>query len=260
MDWNEEWNASIKATSRYQLNSGSFWDGHANSNGSSSFSEAMTGDQVALIRPDPQQRVLEIGPGNGRLTMPLARSSSEITIVDPSAMMLRAVRTLAESEGLANLKLINEYWENVDVGALGMYHKLVSSYSLFMYDVGEQMRRMSSISDEVFLFVPADIRIPFDVQEILFGQVAVEHTDYKILSHIAREMGMAPRTLIWEYPNGPGFDSLEAAVKHCCDMYNATGSIGKKVAEHLSSTMMEKDGRFFANASRKVGVICWQNE
>lgn len=257
MDWAEEWIASIKLTSRDRLNSGAFWDDRA-SNMKHRLPDKMTDDQLAIIKPEADQRIIEIGPGNGRLTIPLARSSSEVTVVDPSPLMLRSLMDRSREEGLNNLRCVNDHWEHVDVATFGRCHKLVSSYSLFMYDVGEQMRRMGSVSDAVYLFVPADIRIPFAVQEIMFGRVMVERTDFEILSGIARELGFKPRAYTEEYQEGDGFDSLETAIEYYLEFYNVPESKEEQVAEHLSSAIRTEGEKFVLSGTRNVGVIWWQ--
>jgi SAM-dependent methyltransferase len=258
MDWNEEWNRSIRLTSRARLNAASFWDDRVRSCGPGHFPEELTKDQIHIIRPEREQRILEIGPGVGRLTLPLARSSLEVTVVDPSVAMLNILKERSQSEGLSNVKVHNDYWEQIDTGFLGRYDKLVSSFSLFMYDIGWQLARMDAIADAVFLFVPADHRIPYSIQELLFGKVRVMYTDHVILSRLTNEMGYHPDTFTIDYPNNLGFSSLEEAGDYYCDIYCAPASFRGSVIERLASSMEERSGRYYMGHSRSVGVICWQ--
>jgi hypothetical protein len=125
--------------------------------------------------------------------------------------------------------------------------------------VEEQARKMGSVADEVFLFVPADIRIPFAVQEIMFDRIVIEHTDHEILSNIAEGMGVEPVSFIMEYSEGPSFSSLDAAVEHCFDLYGVPEGKKELVAEYLTSAISRKDGQYAIGDSRNVGVIWWQN-
>jgi hypothetical protein len=257
--WAEEWAASIRTTSRERLNSGPFWDHRESSTRPSPFMNKMTDDQIAIVAPSAHDRLLEIGPGSGRLTLPLARSSSSITSVDPSSLMLRSLEDRARAEGLSNLVLVNDYWEHIDLEVMGRFHKAVSSFSLFMLDIKEQVRRMSSVADQVYLFVPADIRIPTDVQEIMFGRIEVEYTDHEILSNLTRDMGLEPVSFVLEYPEAPCFDGPEAAIEHCLDLYGASEEKRGPVAEHLRLAISRRDSRFLTAGPRKVGVIWWRN-
>ncbi|MBI0584430.1 MAG: class I SAM-dependent methyltransferase [Methanomassiliicoccus sp.] len=259
MGWAEEWTRSIKMTSRERLNSGSFWDHRASSIGSNQFLNEMTEDQIRIVAPSSHHKVLEIGPGSGRLTVPLARSSSKVVSVDPSSRMLMSLAEKARAEGIGNLEMMNDYWENIDTKTIGRFDKAVSSFSLFMLDVEKQLRRVSTVADEVFLFVPADIRIPFSVQEVMFGRIMVEHTDHVILSNITEDMGLEPVSFVIEYPEAPCFDSLEAAVKNCFDLYGVPEDQEGPVAEHIKSAILKKGERYATSDSRGVGVIWWQN-
>lgn len=257
MDWNEVWNNSIRMTSRDRLNTGSFWDENITGRIPTYFPENLTEDQLKIIQPKGDERILEIGPGAGRLTVPLARSCSKVTVIDPSAGMLVRLAEELRSKGLCNVRIEKNLWERIDLERLGVHHKLVSSFSLFMYDVKEQMRRMNRASDTVYLFVPADIRIPFDIQKILFGEVAVRHTDHEILSKIAKDLGFGPRNFIIQYPSSYRFPSLDAAMEHYIALFNIPLSLREQVIEHLSSSMKVDDAGYYTSVPRRVGVICW---
>lgn len=172
--------------------------------------------------------------------------------------MLDLLKERSQSEGLSNVKVHNDYWEQIDIGLLGRYDKLVSSFSLFMYDIREQLARMDAIADTVFLFVPADHRIPYSIQELLFGKVRVMYTDHVILSKLTNEMGYYPDTFTIDYLNNLGFTSVEEAGDHYCDFYDVHTTIKGKVLERLASSLEERGGRYFMGHSRSVGAICWQ--
>lgn len=96
-------------------------------------------DYVDLVLPHllaalaPTARVLEIGPGTGAFTLPLARAVQEVVAVEPSADM-RAVlgRNLAQA-GIGNVHLApRQIEETVDTLA-GPFDLAFASYSL--YDV-----------------------------------------------------------------------------------------------------------------------------
>ncbi len=259
MDWNDEWNLSIRMTHRDRLNSGQFWDGQAARASSGHFPGSMLDDQLRIIGSGTGQSIVEIGPGNGRLTIPLARSFSEVIVIDPSPRMLACLEDRLRSSGLDNVRFINDHWERIEIETLGRSHKLVSSYSLFMNDMAGQLERMSLISDEVYLFVPADLRIPPDVQEVLFDDVVVKHTDHEILTNLAIDMGLRPRSYAIEYPNRMGFDDLDKAVDYYSDFFGVDEQKREQFTGHLRSTMVLSEGKYLLATSRKVGVICWQN-
>lgn len=94
-------------------------------------------DYVDLVLPrllavvGPTSRVLEIGPGSGAFTLPLASAMQEVVAVEPSADM-RAVlgRNLARA-GIDNVRLIPQQVEEA-VGTLaGPFDLAFASYSLY---------------------------------------------------------------------------------------------------------------------------------
>ena len=58
-------------------------------------------------RLDPDAPVLEIGPGRGALTLPLARRVRHLTGVEKDGELLRTLRTRLEQGGLAQVSLVH---------------------------------------------------------------------------------------------------------------------------------------------------------
>jgi SAM-dependent methyltransferase len=257
MNWTEEWNRSIRLTSRERLNCGAFWDERARPDRRTFFDDALTEDQLSIIQPCSDQEIIEIGPGNGRLTIPLAKVAKSVTAIDPSYQMLEVLRGKAEAAGLRNIRIMNQYWEGFDLTRNIRADKLVTSYSLFMYDIAEQLRRMGSAAKEVFIFLPGELRIPFPVQEIMFGSPMVQYTDLEIVVNAAKELGFKPSSWIINYP-GWSFESERSLKDHYCDLFGATGELKEAVCQHLEGEIKQEDGRFMTGAPLRVGVVHWQ--
>lgn len=59
--------------------------------------------------------VLDVGAGPGRFSLALAPRVSEVVAVDSSRAMLRILQRRASALGLANIRTVEERWEDVDV-------------------------------------------------------------------------------------------------------------------------------------------------
>lgn len=259
MEWNEEWNRSMSMTSRLRLNDGRFWDERATKVASRAFSEEMTRDQLRMIEAASGDRILEIGPGPGRLTIPMARSSSEVTVVDPSCNMLSILQERCRSHGLSNVRMVNSRWEDVDTTRIGRFDKLVSSYSLFMSDVRLQIERMNEVAKDVYLFVPAELRIPVEVQGIMFGGTRVRYTDLEILTNLLLDMGIHPKVQVMEYRMVDGYNTIEEAIEGLLDLYGADDRTMENVRNYIYKNIINIEGKYLMKGAREVGSICWRN-
>ena len=66
-------------------------------------------------------RVLEIGPGQGALTLPLARSVGHVVAVEKDAHLVNALQTRLNKAGITNVTLINHdilTWDFRNIGSL----------------------------------------------------------------------------------------------------------------------------------------------
>lgn len=72
---------------------------------------------LGLLRPRPGERVLDLGCGTGKQSLPLARSvgpSGEVVGLDVSAAALAQAGEAVRAEGLANLRFVEDRLEDMD--------------------------------------------------------------------------------------------------------------------------------------------------
>jgi 2-polyprenyl-3-methyl-5-hydroxy-6-metoxy-1,4-benzoquinol methylase len=64
------------------------------------------------------RRVLEIGCGDGRLTLQLARRAAHVVAIDPDASQIAAARDAAIAKGVRNVEFLREAGEDMQpIGA-----------------------------------------------------------------------------------------------------------------------------------------------
>jgi 16S rRNA (adenine1518-N6/adenine1519-N6)-dimethyltransferase len=71
---------------------------------------------VEAVAPQPGERLVEIGPGEGALTFPLLRAAGALTAIELDRDLIEPLRRRAE--GIGTLTVINQDVLNVDFGAL----------------------------------------------------------------------------------------------------------------------------------------------
>jgi len=71
---------------------------------------------VAAIAPKPEDRVVEIGPGEGALTLPLLRAAGKLTAIELDRDLIEPLRTKAQNIG--DLTIISADALTVDFSAL----------------------------------------------------------------------------------------------------------------------------------------------
>jgi 2-polyprenyl-3-methyl-5-hydroxy-6-metoxy-1,4-benzoquinol methylase len=68
---------------------------------------------AALIRPE--DRVIDVGAGGGRLAIPLAARCREVVAVEPSPAMRGVLAEEAARRGIGNIRIVAATWEQAEV-------------------------------------------------------------------------------------------------------------------------------------------------
>lgn len=101
-------------------------------------------DVCASAGPRLQGRVLEIGAGTGRATLPLVRRGATIEVVEPSTEMLRILGARLEAEGLSPTCVLRQAtFEDVDPGST--YAVVAAAQSFHWTDPATRWSRLASL-------------------------------------------------------------------------------------------------------------------
>lgn len=101
-------------------------------------------NRVNLLNPDPSWSVLEIGPGPGVMTIPLARRVRSVTAIEPSSSMIRLLNGHVTENNLGNVTIIHKEWESVTRVDVGTFDLVLASYCLDMTDITSCLQKMCS--------------------------------------------------------------------------------------------------------------------
>jgi len=146
IDWNLLWQQAQTEQSR-QARSASDWDERAPSfarrTGQSAYADAF----LALLKPEADWSVLDVGSGPGTLALPLATRARTITCIDFSPKMLRILTDQAQQIGLDNISAFPLSWDDDWFRHGIMPHDLViASRSLAVADLAATLRRLNEFA------------------------------------------------------------------------------------------------------------------
>ncbi|MFB5192385.1 class I SAM-dependent methyltransferase [Alicyclobacillus fastidiosus] len=137
------------------------------------------------------KRVLEIGCGTGKFTVPLARCFEEVIAVDMSQDMLEQLHIKLFNQGIHNVRSMQGKWEDVQPGKADGIFLVNAVYR--MLDIRKCLAKMNEIARQRVVLVWTQ---PWSRFERLFRQLGVSgygvHRDYINLLLILYEMGIDP--------------------------------------------------------------------
>jgi SAM-dependent methyltransferase len=90
----------------------------------------------------PEDTLLDVGAGAGRLGLPLALRCQHVTAVEPSSSMASALREDAEYYKIGNVSVVQARWEEAEVEACDI---VLCAHVLYtVKDVGRFLQKMTS--------------------------------------------------------------------------------------------------------------------
>ena len=128
IDWNGMWNKTLQKMPRE--NEKNRWNKIA-----PQFNKWMKTDEYPLnfaekVHKKSDYTVLDLGCGNGSVTLEVAKYVKQVTAVDISEEMLKLVQKNAAANGISNIEYIQSSIEDIDVNEIGQYDVVIASRSL----------------------------------------------------------------------------------------------------------------------------------
>lgn len=219
---------------------------------------------VSKIKIEEGDTVLDIGCGNGAITIPLAKKAKSVTALDSSVNMLNILQEKAAVEKLSNIKIINKAIEDVEDSEIGYHDVVVASRSLNgIPDIQPVLEKINKIAQKyVYVtFWGVDNREFENKISELLGRETHKHPDFSIILNILQGMGIQPNVELLKSNTRNFYSSMEEALDR---IEWKVGDLNRYernlVKEHLSGVLAkEPDGSLsYSRANSKWILIWWE--
>lgn len=278
IDWNELWRVQLTDSFKNKADGGEiecscYWDSVESARNYLKTYGIDPSDKTGRITLlnnlllSPDYKVLEIGPGPGVLTLPIARKAKHITAIEPAKGMFQVLEERVIEERLTNITLINNRWEDVDVSSIsGDFDLVIASFSLGMSDIRDALVKMSSVcKGDVVLFWHADIpqfeALYSMVWPSLYGREYVSGPKSDVLFNILYQMKIYPTVSYHENYQHQVFSSFQELMnyftyQHCleCDPSNEC------FKKYLEQYVTEKNGGYTHHERLPYMMFRWHGE
>jgi SAM-dependent methyltransferase len=213
IDWNRIWRESRQRRT-CKAKGSSDWDrkaaAFARRNRDSSYIEHL----LALINPEPEASVLDVGAGPGTLAIPLARRVRRVTALDFSARMLEELTARATVAEVSNITTVRGAWED-DWTALGLapHDIAVASRSLAVDDLEAALVKLNNFARRRVYLTDRVGAGPFDPEVFAaVGRPFEPGPDYIITLNLLYRLGIHARVDFIPAAYSASYPSREEAV------------------------------------------------
>ncbi len=264
IDWNEVWRA-IQSEKHAFRRDPKFWDKRAPEFTRRAEASGYIGRFMAIMNPQPDWTVLDIGSAAGTLAVPLAPAVNRITAMDPSGAMRALLEKRCQKQGITNIDIVKGRWEDDwDELGIGVHDVAVASRSLVVDDLrGAILKLQRYAAKRVYISTLVDDG-PCDRRIIeAAGRPFYPGADYIVVCNLLRQMGIyADVTFICKRDEKTYSDMEDALNSMRWMVHDMTPEEEVKLADYLSRNLVRENGRWKMPGRRIVrwAVLWWDKE
>jgi len=270
IDWNELWktiHAGSPERSAKGRDPAATWDRRATAYRRATRGEKKATEQeLVVLDLKPDDTVLDVGAGTGRLAVPIARTAAHVTALDPSGGMLSILRESMAAEGLSNYSCVRMRWEDTVIGRDIEPHDLViAAFSIGFYDLAAALLKLDAAAlRSVYLFWHAgEWRGPDEMAlyKTVFGEEATMkkgYPDYIYPVNILHDAEIYPNVKIYQSIWDTVYDSVDDAARNWVALHNPDQEDLSPVLEYFSQVLRrEPDGTYLETSVRPTAAVWW---
>jgi len=273
IDWNELWkaiHASSPARVEKDRDPAAVWNKRAAAYRRATHGETRaTERELAVLDLRPEDTVLDMGAGTGRLAVPIARTAAHVTALDPSEGMLAILREQMAAEGRTNYSTVTMRWEDTVIGRdIEPHDVAIAAFSLGFYDLAAALEKLDAAAlRAVYLFWHAgEWRSPDEMAlyKAVFGEEAAAgkgYPDYIYPVNILHDGGIYPNTRIIRAVWDTVYDSPEDAARTWAAMHNPEMEDLSAVQDYFTRILRRTEaGQYVETAVRPTAAVWWEKE
>ena len=205
--------------------------------------------------------VLDVGCGEGSITVPLAKRVKKVIGVDSSPKMLEYLKKRAEDNDVNNIQTILKPIEEIRYDEIGDVDVVVCSRSLNgIIPIKEVLEELNKIANKyvfITIFGPENKKIEKDFEKEL-GYKTENFPDYDYFFNILFNMGIYANVERFDLNNYREYDSIEDAMdngKFRLDLYDDEEK--ELLKDYLKRILTYDNGKYFNVKDKADWIMIW---
>ncbi len=222
--------------------------------------------QIALfdkLTLDENDTVLDVGCGEGSVTIPIAKRVKKVIGLDSSPKMLEFLEKRANDSNIDNIETILRPIEEIKYEDIGDVDVVVCSRSLNgIVPIREVLSELNKIANKyvfITIFGPENKKIEKDFDREL-GIKTEDFPDYNYFFNILFNMGIYANIERFDLNNYREYDSIDEAIdngKFRLDLYSdEEKNLLRKYLERIL-TQDEKTGKYYNVKDKADWIMVW---
>ena len=216
-----------------------------------------------MLRLDENDTVLDVGCGEGSVTIPIAKRVKKVIGVDSSPKMMEYLEKRATDNDIDNIETVLKPIEEITHEEIGDVDVVVCSRSLNgIIPISDVLWELNSIADKyvfITIFGPENKKIEKDFDKEL-GIKTEDFPDYNYFFNILYNMGIYANIERFDLNNYREYDSIDEAMdngKFRLDLYSDKEK--ELLREYLKRilTYDEESGKYYNVKDKADWIMVW---
>ncbi|WOF17203.1 class I SAM-dependent methyltransferase [Methanoplanus sp. FWC-SCC4] len=273
IDYNEFWKLAVKRRPSFKKEEddpGASWDKRADYY-DSSVRENLTHTlkDISFLDLKPDDTVLDVGAGTGRLAVPISAKVKAVTAIDPSARMLMYLRDNMIESKRRNCRCVQKRWEDVCLKKdLDPHDVVISAFSMGFADARwalDKLHRASKRMVYIYWFAGKrrdDEFLKYIADKMGKNNVEKPHfPDYICIMNVLHDMGIYADLKIYQYEWHNTYRNIEDAVSKALLNRRITADEKSYAYEYFEKTLKkEENGLYSQKIKTSTALISWNVE
>ena len=171
---------------------------------------------IDRIKVTKEDTLLDLGCGEGSITIPLAKKAKSLTGVDSAYRMLEILNEKAKEADVENIKTIEEDLTKITIDNVGKHDIVVASRSLNgVINIKETIANINEIANKyvyITLFGPNNWKLEKDFYKTIDKEY-VEFPSHRYFFNILVDMGIYPNVENLNIGHKREYESIEEAIE-----------------------------------------------
>ncbi len=212
IDWAYFWREKLEA----KADRAKDWNKEAPNFGKSAKKDDYHTILIERINVSADDTILDLGCGDGSISIPLAKRAKSVTGVDSAYRMLEILNEKAKKANVTNIKTIEKDLSEISVEELGKYDIVLASRSLNgILNIRETIKTIDEIAEKyvyITLFGPNNWKIEKDFYRSINKEYN-EFPSHRYFFNILVDMGIYPNVENLNIGRKREYDSIEDAME-----------------------------------------------
>ena len=210
---------------------------------------------------DENDVVLDVGCGEGSVTIPLAKRVKKVIGLDSSPKMLEYLEKRANENNITNIETVLKPIEEITYDEIGAVDVVVCSRSLNgiipIEDVLAELDKIANKYVFITIFGPENKKIEKDFDKEL-GIKTEDFPDYNYFFNILFNMGIYANVERFDLNNYREYESIDEAMdngKFRLDLYSNEEK--ELLRDYLERILTFEDGKYFNVKDKADWIMVW---